>query len=93
MKTKKLKHSINEFVYDSWIDAVTDCIADGMADNRTEPCGGNSFVPDVILEDDFGDVEKKTIKYLKGVPGLYIFYFRPKKLVRSFLKLFKKESE
>ena len=84
---------MNDYIYDAWTDAVSDCIADGMADNKTSPYDENSSAPDVILEDDFGAVEKQTIKYLKDVPGLYIFYFRPKKLVRSFLKLFKKESD
>ena len=78
-----------DFIYDTWKDALSDCISEAMADCRTGPYNPDSPEPDVILEDAFGDVEKKTILYTQDIPGLYIFYFRPKKLWRSFLKFLK----
>lgn len=80
-----------DYLYDSWEDAISDCIADAAGDAAVSSYEneGDDFIP----YDNFDILENQIIKYLKDAPGLYIFYFRPKKLWRSFLKLFKKKGE
>lgn len=81
------KPTFNEkaFVYDGWESAVTDAIAEGMADNITGQPHLEDLGPEVILDDDFGDTEKSIVKYLKETPGLYIIYTRwPLRLIRMW---------
>ena len=84
-----MKKSITtqDFVYNNWKDAVTDSLSDAAGDASISSYGDNA--DDHIPYDNFDILEIQFIKYLKEVPGLHIFYFRPKKLWRNFLKFLK----
>lgn len=91
----KEQHKIvKAFVYESWKDAVTDCVADAIGHYAVGPHDPEDWGPDAILEDHFGDLEQKIVANLKEVPGMYIIYTRwPISVWRSFLKALKDEEK